>query len=308
MTWLDYVVMATGAMLSLYAVARVYLAYRAKRFRHIIALSAPLYGGEGCGGISVVSIGAIDMAQLENITAPDNIGYEVIMVMDGDSYGLYMRRLVRRYALFEVALPRYHELPVEGIRHVWRNRFDAMRRITLIDKSATTPYEDLDAGIAHSTMEYILPLPRHYYLDRGAADVLLSLVAEFEHRAERIICGIDERISIYRRDSIVRRGGIADITSARSREVRRSYVPVDVVSRIRPSRHNICRIGMLTIICVGLLITVALFGLSAQSFATFALAIVCVVAARIYTSLCRLATLQRTPSDTSSKIITTTEK
>ena len=290
--WLDYLIMAVGVALSLYAVLRAWLAYRAKRFRRFVTMASPLYGGDGCGGVSVICIDAIDMAQLENIVAPDNSGYEVILVMDGDSYDSYMHRIIHRYSLFEVALPHCCELPTNGIRHIWRNRFDALRRITLIDKISTSPEEDLDAGIALCTMEYVVHLPRHHYLDRGAADVMLSLVAEFEHRAECIVCGIDERIKLYHRDSLLHSGGF----SGRGRRCSRArfktrFVPVDIVSRISPARDNMYRISLLTIGCVAMLILNAVFDLSTESFTTLAIAVVSVVAARIYVSTSRISAL-----------------
>lgn len=286
MSWLDYLFMGLGVALILYALLRVWLAYRANRLRRLVALSSMLYRGEGCGGISVVCTGAIDMAQLENLVAPDNMGYEVVLLMDGESYGRYMQRIVRRYALFEVAVPRWSELPVEGVRRVWRSRFDALRRITLIDRVETTPVEELDCATALCSMEYIMPLSRHLYLDRGAADILLSLVAEYEHSAECIVCGIDEPVRLYRRACVVRCGGFAGVASE---QIRRCYVPVDVVSHIAPARRHVCRIAMLTLLGVGALLVVAVGALSLRSFVTMAVAVCGVVAARIYISISRMS-------------------
>lgn len=286
MIWLDYLFIAFGAAIMLYALLRVWLAYRAKRLRRLVALSSMLYRGEGCGGISVVCRGAIDMAQLENIVAPDNMGYEVVLLMDGASYGRYMQRIVRRYALFEVAVPRWSELPIVGVRRVWRSRFDALRRITLIDRAETTPNEELDCAVALCSMEYVMPLSRHQYLDRGAADILLSLVAEYEHSAECIICGMDEPVRLYRRACVVRCGGFAGVASE---HIRRCYVPVDVASSIAPTRRHVCRIALLAVLGVGMLLLLAVGGLSLRSFAAMAVAVCGVVAARIYASVSRMS-------------------
>lgn len=181
---MNFLHIAIISVLSALAAAALFDVWRGRRDadkRRLLSLSSMMRcGGVGHIGISVVCSDVDNMAQIENLVAPEYDNYEVVLCLDSARTGSRMRNIVSRYRLLKVALPLHNDLPVVGVRAMYRTAHGAMRRITLIDKRFTSHEDALDAGVNIAAFDYVTAVGRDEYLYADAVDMLAMQIGEWE--------------------------------------------------------------------------------------------------------------------------------
>ena len=241
-------------------------------------------------GISIICSGVDCMAQIENLASPEYENFEVVLCLDSDTSLRRMRNIIDRYALFRVALPSRSELPVVGVRAIYRSRRGAIRRMTLIDKRFTSHEDALDAAVNVASFDYVMAVGRNEYLYPDSLDMLAAQIGEHEACSVDMLECTTSGGRLFLRDAIVSLGGYAALRYMRPRRIKR------VINRI-PDRYRIAgrsaairrALAAITAVVASLVLLV-LSGfepLAAALTATVLLTVVC----RAYARKCRELTV-----------------
>ncbi len=285
---------AALAAMTLTSAAALRSAWRSRRWadkrRLIAAVSAMRCDSVGNIGISIICSGVDCMAQIENLASHEYESFEVILCLDSDTSLRRMRNIIDRYALFKVALPSRSELPVVGVRAIYRSRRGAIRRMTLIDKRFTSHEDALDAAVNVASFDYVMAVGRNEYLYPDSIDMLAAQIGEHDACSVDMLECTTSGGRLFLRDAIVSLGGYAALRYMRPRRIKR------VINRI-PDRYRIAgrsaairrAIAAITAVVASLVLLV-LSGfepLAAALTATVLLTVVC----RAYARKCRELTV-----------------
>lgn len=210
MNILQIIVLSILAVASAAALFDVWRSRRDADKRRLMNLSSMMRcGGVGHVGISVVCSGVDNMAQIENLVSPEYDNYEVVLCLDSEREAVRMRHIVSRYRLLKVALPLHTDLPVVGVRAIYRTPHGAMRRVTLIDKRFTSHEDALDAGVNIAAFDYVTSVGRDEYFYADAVDMLAMQIGEWEPgRIDMLRCPYPGGC-VVARDMAVEHGGYA---------------------------------------------------------------------------------------------------
>ena len=201
---------------TLYVARRAVLAAHSERYRRLLAESCrttvDAAGGVGisllCGGGSLARIGA-----LLEVEYP---AYEVVATMDAnDDYEAFIS-IVRRYRMVRVSHALSHELPVVGIRALYRSRERRFRRLILIDKLASVESDDRNAAACYASYDYLWPIADGCLPAEDAVERLAVAAAECEEQAVDIIrTDTGAPAALYRREAVIACGGFGSSALAR---------------------------------------------------------------------------------------------
>ncbi|MCH5334411.1 MAG: hypothetical protein J1D86_01210 [Alistipes sp.] len=195
--------------------AALFLAFRRiSNVRHAAALRrlhAESFGtavdAAGGPGISLLC-GAADAGRIENLLATEYPDYEVIMTVDANERHELFAALVERFALARVNCAASHELPVTGIRALYRSRERRFRRLVLVDKLRTIESDDRNAAACYASYDYLLPLSDGCWLEEYAVERLAVEISECSQSGEAIIrTDVGSPAALYRREDVVAAGG-----------------------------------------------------------------------------------------------------
>lgn len=159
-------------------------------------------------GISVLCSGA---SGPEGVRELLNVGYpryEAVVVLDGMRRPDVFAAIVAEYRMIEVDFHPTGELPVEGVRALYRSRKRHFRRLVLIDKGFTSRRDDWEAAVGVAIYDYVLPLHSGinlspFCIGRLAAE--LSLVPSGTVDLVRSMIG--KPLLLIARDTVVAAGG-----------------------------------------------------------------------------------------------------
>lgn len=232
MNLLHLTILSILAAIAVVALHDVWRSRRDAGKRRLMSLSSMMRcGGVGHVGISVVCSGVDNMAQIENLVAPEYDNYEVLLCLDSERSAARMRHIVSRYRLLRVALPLHNDLPVVGVRAIYRTPHGAMRRVTLIDKRFTSHEDALDACVNIAAFDYVTAVARNEYLYADAVDMLAVQIGEWEPGQVDMLECPSPGGRVVSRDMAVGHGGYAGM-----RYMKRSRIAVRrgcVVDRYR---------------------------------------------------------------------------
>lgn len=288
MTVLHVTILLILAAVAAAALCEVWRSRRDAGRRRLISSSSMMRcGGVGHVGISVVCSDVDNMAQIENLVSPEYDNYEVVLCLDSARSAARMRHIVSRYRLLKVALPLHNDLPVVGVRAMYRTPHGAMRRVTLIDKRFTSHEDALDACVNIASFDYVTSVGRDEYLYADAVDMFAMQIGEWESGEVDMLQCPGSGGRVVSRDMAVEHGGYAGMRYMKlSRIALRRGCAVDRY-RIVGTRSTIVHYAaIITAVAAAFVIVGAVAGdmaLGAASAAT----VVLVAASRSYAGRCR---------------------
>lgn len=135
-------------------------------------------------GISLLYTGIRDAGEAAELLSEEYARYEAIVVADGQEQAPLVEELKRRYALAAVDYRPGHELPVFGVRGLYRSQSRGSRRLVLIDRERSAETDDWDAAAEVASFDWLLPLRSGQRLLPAG---LCRLAAEVDRDARRTV-------------------------------------------------------------------------------------------------------------------------
>lgn len=205
---LVFVCCAAAAGWTLFALVRVVRSVRKRRLlarEHGVASDAP----EGTG-ISAVCGGVYDHDQLENLLGVEYARYEVVVVLDARHFFAEFDAIVSRYRMIRVNYAPCEELPVAGVRGLYRSRQRCYRRLVLVDRAQGSVYDDFDAAGCVATYDYLLPVRQGCLLLPGTVERLAAELSEYPTgMLELVRSRLAEPAVLVSRETVLREGGFS---------------------------------------------------------------------------------------------------
>lgn len=187
----------------------LFLVMRARNKRRLLAGAHGVASDATDGiGISVLCTSSGDIAQIENLLSVEYAHYEVIVTLDARRHPVEAEELLARYRMIGVEWRPSGELPVEGVRSLYRSRKRCYRRLVVIDRTRDTPEGDFDAATVVASYDYVLPVREDQYL---LPDAIARLVAEVGEQPLGALSLVQTRmgrpVMLLNRDVVVALGG-----------------------------------------------------------------------------------------------------
>lgn len=159
-------------------------------------------------GISVLCSGADGPGQVRNLLDVGYPHYEAVLVLDSVRCPQMFAEVQGQYRLIQVNYNPSGELPVNGVRGLYRSRKRCFRRLVLIDKAFTSQKDDFDAATGIAIYDYVLPLTAGvrlmpFCIGRLAAELSLEPVRAIGLMKSNV--GVP--LLLANRDAVVAAGG-----------------------------------------------------------------------------------------------------
>ena len=163
----------------------------------------------GWVGCSVICSGVRELQHIKELLSQRYDHYEVVIVLDGEVYGVQMRSIIEHYHMVKVNCPQCEELPSATIRQLYRSRQRSYRRLIVVDRAAISPYHDLDAATAVASYNYLLPIgPRTHLCHKAIEMVAIELSHPHATRTEMFYSPFTDSY-IFHRNAIIEQGGFS---------------------------------------------------------------------------------------------------
>ncbi|MEG1623015.1 MAG: hypothetical protein RR330_06570 [Alistipes sp.] len=159
-------------------------------------------------GISVLCVGNCTLEQISNLLDVEYARYEVLVVIDAQRWPVLFRTLAVTYAMIRVDFQRSAELPVAGVRGLYRSRSRRFRRLVLMDRATTTLADDLDAAAGVAVYDYLLPVENSHHLMIGAIERLAAEISVFpEGQIKEVRSRFGAPVTAFARREVMAAGG-----------------------------------------------------------------------------------------------------
>lgn len=163
----------------------------------------------GFVGCSVICSGVKEIEHIEELLGQEYDRYEVIVTLDAEVFTQEFHAIVDRYRMIRVNCTASEELPTARIRELYRSRQRCFRRLILVEKRYTTPYDDLDAATSVASYNYMLPVGEHTHLCTKAVEhIAITLSEQSAHDTELFYSKVTESY-IFQRDAVISNGGFS---------------------------------------------------------------------------------------------------
>lgn len=188
----------------------------------------------GFVGISAVCTGVSDMEHIASLLGAEYGRYELVVVLDAQLSPDEFRGIAEHYGMIRVDCAMSDELPSARVRALYRSRRRNYRRLILVDRRRQSPYDDLDAGAAVATYDYIMPLGPDTRLASDAVEMAAAAIAsDGRDRVAMLWSAAGAGCRIFHRDTVVGAGGFSP------RMLR--HIPRRAVLRLRvPLTYDVC--------------------------------------------------------------------
>ncbi len=165
-------------------------------------------------GISVLAVDGLVEGQLEALLSVEYPRYEVVIALAGDRPESTLTRCIEQYRLIKVEYHPTGELPVQGVRALYRSRKRRFRRLVVLDLKVDVPRVlRLNAAADVATYEYLLPVACGAKLASGAIELLISELDTLrEESFEQVRTIVGRRATLYVRSSVVAAGGFGSLS------------------------------------------------------------------------------------------------
>lgn len=159
-------------------------------------------------GVSVLCSGVTGFDEVRELLDVGYSRYEAIVVLDSLRSPGVFAAIVSEYHLIDVNFTPSAELPVEGVRGLYRSRKRAFRRLVLVDKAFSAMRDDFDAAVGVAIYDYVLPLRAGV---RMSPDCIGRLVVELSLEptgsVELVRTFVGEPLLLVGRETVVAAGG-----------------------------------------------------------------------------------------------------
>ena len=129
---------------------------------------------EGNIGFSLLCSGVQRLGQIENLLSSEYDRCEVIAVLDAWQQRMLFEKLAARYRMIRVDYLPSDELPVHGVRSMWRSRQRCFRRLVLLDRPEDSAADDWNAAASVASYDWLIPVRDGQYMLPGALERLFD--------------------------------------------------------------------------------------------------------------------------------------
>lgn len=194
-------------------------------------------------GISVLCSGASGPEEVRRLLDVGYPRYEAVVVLDSARRPEVFAAVLAEYHLIDVNYNPADELPVEGVRGLYRSRKRCYRRLVVVDKAFTSRRADLDAAVGVAIYDYVLPLRSGirmtpFCIGRLAAE----LSFEPAGAVDLVRSPVGEPLLLAAREAVVAAGGFGpDLVRSIPRSRRRMLYEPFLRDAMPPMRGSVRR-------------------------------------------------------------------
>ena len=256
MTLSDSISLLLLAFLSVATLRQIILAERATRRQALLTDDvAGCCESVGFVGCSIICTGVSEMGQIRDLLSEEYDRYEVVVVLDSTLQSEAFREIVAHFRMIRVNDTQTGELPSASIAALYRSRQRSFRRLILIDRRASTPYDDLDAALSVASYGYIFPIGHNTRLCPRAIESVVITLAEPANSGVEMLHSVASGSCIFQREAIIRRGGFSPRMLRRTTPFRRicTHLPLTFhtddgegkggISAAAPHVYDLCSLG-----------------------------------------------------------------
>lgn len=273
MTLSDSISLLLLTLISVATLRQVILAERATRRQALLTDDvAGCCESVGFVGCSIICTGVSEMGQIRDLLSEEYDRYEVVVVLDSTLQSEAFREIVAHFRMIRVNDTQTGELPSASIAALYRSRQRSFRRLILIDRRASTPYDDLDAALSVASYGYLFPIGHNTRLCPRAIESVVIALAEPANSGVEMLHSVASGSYIFQREAIIRRGGFSPRMLRRTTPFRRICTHLPLTFRTDDGEgKNLFRCAILFCACMTLLIMEGIllgWGIAAATAAT----------------------------------------
>lgn len=209
--YIKYLIIAAAALLLVCIIVRTLRISHAVKLQRLLSNDAAgCCFSLGFVGCSILCRDIKHIKELQTLLCSEYDRYEVLLVLDANLQPELFREIVKQFSMVRVTPPTHTELSAGQIRLLYRSRQRCFRRLILIDKGITSPYDDLNAAISIASFDYLLPLTGSTTLHHDAIEnIAISLSSNDNADITDIdlIYSTVDGCLIFRRDAVIDAGG-----------------------------------------------------------------------------------------------------
>ena len=212
MPYIKYCIILICSLLLIYTIVRTLRISHAFRLQQMLA-----YDASGCCfslgfvGCSVLCRNIRRLQDINTLLHSEYDRYEIILVMDENLQPELFHDIIKQFKMVRVTPPDLSDIPHSPIRLLYRSRQRCFRRLILLDKGSTTPYDDMNAAAAVASFDYLFPLSSNIALRHRAMEnvaMILASHADVESHLDLIRSTADNSL-IFNRNAVVGAGGFS---------------------------------------------------------------------------------------------------
>lgn len=186
-------------------------------------------------GISLLYTGIRKPDEAAELLAEEYGRYEAIVVVDGRENAWLLKELKHRYALMEVDYRPGADLPVFGVRGLYRSQFRSFRRLIVIDRERSAPTDDWDAAAEAASFDWLLPLREgRRLLPTGLWRLSAEVSRDARHTARVVTSTVGEPAMLIAWEELAAVGGFSAHPLRGIHRSRRRRVEEPVVYAVGP--------------------------------------------------------------------------
>jgi len=205
---IDWFILLLSAAVAFHAGRITWRMLHGERVRRLLATHHHLLCEVGSGvGLSVLCVDPADERQVVNLLDTEYPCFEAVVVIDGALRGELLHRLIVDYRLFRVDYRPSTELPIEGVRGLYRSRNRSFRRLVVVDRERSRPVDDYNTAVGVAAFEYLLPVGAGQYLRPHAIERIAVEIGRREEPTELLHLPIGSPSMMVARERIIRSGG-----------------------------------------------------------------------------------------------------
>lgn len=273
MTLSDSISLLLLTLLSVATLRQIILAERASRRQALLTNDvAGCCESLGFVGCSIICTGVSEMEQIEDLLSEEYDRYEVVVVLDSALQSEAFREIVAHFRMIRVNDTQTGELPSASIAALYRSRQRSFRRLIVVDRRASTPYDDLDAALSVASYDYLFPIGHNTRLCPRAIESVVIALAEPANSGVEMLHSVTSESYVFQREAIIRRGGFSPRMLRRTTPFQRICTHLPLTFRTNDGEgKNLFRCAILFCSCMTLLITEGIllgWGIAAATAAT----------------------------------------
>ncbi len=163
---------------------------------------------EGNIGFSLLCSGVQRLGQIENLLSSEYDRCEVIAVLDAWQQRLLFEKLAARYRMIRVDYLPSDELPVHGVRSMWRSRQRCFRRLVLLDRPEDSAADDWNAAASVASYDWLIPVRDGQYMLPGALERLAAEAGQ--ERTQLVRSWMGHPFALFDRERVAAAGGFGN--------------------------------------------------------------------------------------------------
>lgn len=172
--------------------------------------SSRICDAAGGAGISLLCTGVRSIEEVERLLCREYARFETIAVVDGAGNPRLLEEFVSAWSLFRTDYRPDTELPVFGVRGLYRSQCRCYRRLIVLDRERTLPSDDWDAAAGIASFDWLLPLKAdREVLPRGLERLIAEVNRAAPEQLRAVVSTVGEPALLIARSEWVAVGGFS---------------------------------------------------------------------------------------------------